>query len=635
MVRYHQAACLLQLELTRMLPVSNTYSTPSIPQLTYVDNPYRALQPSPASNYGGSRSLSPSPASVRPKSPMTMKRSATTAVSRSLAPHSPDLPSNMDCAFPPFPSKSATPRSAKPQTRDLLELSYPPRHAEPSPLFAPFSPQFNGGENIKKRMDLIAPGPFDGRGERRPSASTSSVQENSTPAHRRNDSHSSTGSNKGVSKPRTSWTSIASRSSTYSSRSTGVAYRGTYENKPATLPPSNSKTSEGIDAFMNRLHTETVNPSRPSPDKRSNTYPVRQDSIERRDQYRSNNEPASRNPSRPSFGNDFPQNTTEPTSRQPTPLVVPTFGNDTSSNSMYTPSDSGLSDDSYASSGLRSIASSRSSPPGSIDGHSRDISKGGQFDDFAKEPLERSASPEQYIDTRPSRGPGSFNRPNGPRPVFQSMSSTYSDTPDSPMDPAIQMGVSFDERPKVPFSQRGAMPSRERSPQRQMSGSRSRQPESRQPRGASKGNCRGCSESIVGKSVKDSSGRLTGRYHKQCFTCRTCGDFFPTAEFYVFENFPYCEQDYHKLNGSLCNWCDRGIEGQYLETDMRQKFHPRCFTCTTCRIVLQDDYYEVGGQKFCDRHAQHAAAPAPSYLGPGVYKGRNVQKRRTRLMMMT
>jgi hypothetical protein len=83
----------------------------------------------------------------------------------------------------------------------------------------------------------------------------------------------------------------------------------------------------------------------------------------------------------------------------------------------------------------------------------------------------------------------------------------------------------------------------------------------------------------------------------------------------------------------MCTSCDRGIEGQYLETDARTKFHPRCFTCTTCRVVLRDDYYEFNGQRYCDRHAQSAAAPPRNFLGPGGYQPR-MEKRRTRLMMM-
>ena len=95
----------------------------------------------------------------------------------------------------------------------------------------------------------------------------------------------------------------------------------------------------------------------------------------------------------------------------------------------------------------------------------------------------------------------------------------------------------------------------------------------------SKGQCRGCGVQIVGKSVSSADGRLTGRYHKQCFVCQTCKGVFQTADFYVIENHPYCERHYHELNGSLCKCCDRGIEGQYLETELKQKFHPHCFTC--------------------------------------------------------
>ncbi|KAK1815113.1 hypothetical protein LTR12_010537 [Friedmanniomyces endolithicus] len=63
--------------------------------------------------------------------------------------------------------------------------------------------------------------------------------------------------------------------------------------------------------------------------------------------------------------------------------------------------------------------------------------------------------------------------------------------------------------------------------------------------------CRGCRHPIAGKSVKAADGRLTGRWHKPCFTCRTCAQPFTTADFYVFGNEPYCEQHYHEANGSV------------------------------------------------------------------------------------
>ena len=98
-----------------------------------------------------------------------------------------------------------------------------------------------------------------------------------------------------------------------------------------------------------------------------------------------------------------------------------------------------------------------------------------------------------------------------------------------------------------------------------------------------KGKCRGCSEFITGKSVSSADGRLTGRWHKQCFVCKTCKEPFPTMDFYVLGNDPYCGRHYHQLNQTLCSNCDRGIEGQYVETD-QQKFHPHCFNCRVSTI---------------------------------------------------
>ncbi|EME50019.1 hypothetical protein DOTSEDRAFT_68769 [Dothistroma septosporum NZE10] len=136
--------------------------------------------------------------------------------------------------------------------------------------------------------------------------------------------------------------------------------------------------------------------------------------------------------------------------------------------------------------------------------------------------------------------------------------------------------------------------------------------------------CRGCGLMIEGKSVKAADGRLTGRWHKACFVCRSCQQPFMTADFYVMNNEPYCEQHYHEKNGSLCHGCNQGIEGQYLETStstrfgsIDKKFHPRCFTCCECRQVLAQDYFEITGRVYCERHAL-AAMRAQARLGSGL-----------------
>lgn len=622
-----------------------------------------------SSNYSDPRSRSPQP-SAPPRSPYPLNRSATSPVPPSVSPPSPDMFANMDSAFPRFPIARGTPRSAGPQDRDRLDATYNQRYPEPSPLFAPLSPRINGGENVSKRLDSIAPGPFDSRRPSTASAPKSPSQEPSY-GHRRTETQGSMRSVGSGSKSRTSLASSTSRASSYSNRSGGLPSRTKPGPTPAMPPPplpAADEESEGIDAFLGRLQNEARRPGQLSQDDRSKTYPLRKESQERRGppprprrpsekdlppaniaEYktsdfapRSNNMLPSRNPGRTESEGDSRRDPPARSLQPPSPVAT-NYNMDTPSVPLHTPSDSGLSDDSYASYTTRSVASSRSSPPSSEAGHSRNVSKISRSDYLAEEGLQRTASPDSYAESKPPpsqaqsrQGPASYKRPNVPEPIPQILSPGFPSpsAPESPMDPAIQLGGSFDRRPREQPSPRDPALSLAQSPPRRRPESGPRQAEIRRPAPASKGNCRGCSEPIVGKSVKDSSGRLIGRYHRSCFVCRTCGDGFPTAEFYVFENAPYCEHHYHKLNGSLCRSCNNGIEGQYLETDTREKFHPRCFTCLTCRIPLSADYYEVGGRKFCERHGQQAAAPRQNYLGPGDYRPRNVQKRRTRLMMM-
>ncbi|EAW11733.1 LIM domain-containing protein [Aspergillus clavatus NRRL 1] len=182
-------------------------------------------------------------------------------------------------------------------------------------------------------------------------------------------------------------------------------------------------------------------------------------------------------------------------------------------------------------------------------------------------------------------------------------------SPDSPTDPAINQGsLSL-------VVERTAKPLQDAPPVRPTIARSATEPPVRPPP-RSKGRCRGCGETIIGKSVSSKDGRLTGRYHRDCFVCCHCRSPFETADFYVLNDRPYCAQHYHELNGSLCSGCNKGIEGQYLETDERtgrgpgdcQKFHPECLTCRTCRIPLKGEYFEWNGRVYCERDARRAAA---------------------------
>lgn len=198
--------------------------------------------------------------------------------------------------------------------------------------------------------------------------------------------------------------------------------------------------------------------------------------------------------------------------------------------------------------------------------------------------------------------------------------------PLSPLDPAIQLPTARLPSPPPP------RPAAVRRPTLNP-------PASGAP---SKGNCKGCSQPIKGKSVSSADGRLSGRYHKSCFVCRTCSSPFLTSTFYVHDDAPYCERHYHQLNGSLCSACDRGIEGEYLCAEGGQKFHGGCLTCGDCRIVLKGGYFEMGGRVYCERDAWRRAQ-ASRGRGRGTGRGgrggalgvaERMERRTTRLMNM-
>lgn len=135
----------------------------------------------------------------------------------------------------------------------------------------------------------------------------------------------------------------------------------------------------------------------------------------------------------------------------------------------------------------------------------------------------------------------------------------------------------------------------------------------------SRGDCKGCGMEITGKSISSADGRLTGKYHKACFVCSTCREPFPSSDFYVLGDKPYCAQDYHRLNNSLCGSCGRGIEGRFAEDEARVKYHVGCFRCLDCGLSLADGYFEVGGYAYCERDAWKRVQ-AQSYPEQGTYQ---------------
>ncbi|KAL1968390.1 hypothetical protein VTN77DRAFT_1919 [Rasamsonia byssochlamydoides] len=554
----------------------------------------------PSSSPGSSMSASPGRKSpVRPGPP---PRSHT--VPLPAEPPSPEL-TNLDCAFPPFPTTPVSDRKRQNPTS-----SRPPTAGNPPRSPVPAEPKNEGPDRMRQRGMST-----DSRGSFRTSVSSSrygdSISRPSTANSLRRPSVSSSRGPRNVmdevppvptgplkSFRRDSQQSTADsavpgsppkpRKAGYSGFDLGIA-----EDDDGSVASANSNsntlarsqtmpaTSETLDSLDTTRDSPPLQPQ-PSP----GLYKA----------YRPPGLSTESQSATPDVGNaDAKASTTNPEDKKDDEgsLTVSNFakalGLDNAHHATGESTSSSESSPSDAGSGT-----SLSSPPSETDHKPSDLS---QIDEMLQDlqmKQDTAPSDEKSPETRTSV----LEPPRLTDPLLRG--------PDSPTDPALGRGGGFSL-----LSERAAPPKSPLSTETPAT-----EPTSRPAAATSqKRRCRGCGQIITGKSVSSADGRLTGRYHKACFVCHTCRAPFQTADFYVLDDHPYCAQHYHELNGSLCATCNQGIEGQYLETvepnGRGAKFHPDCLTCQTCRVVLRGDYYEWNGQVYCERDARRAAAMPP------------------------
>lgn len=655
-----------------------------------VDSFLNSRPPPPAlPSASSSRSASPAFQNGN-KSPYQMpSRSATSPLPKPASLASPDLSISQDCAFPPFPttkSRSATPTTPLEPSFPLSDRHKPPERSGFDTSYTPPSSRGTAGGSGMSYLNTVASG-SSRAGEQ--SFSQQSGHEESTFMSNSQDFMRPTSSGGFIShhykRPSTSSSNYTRRPSV---SSTSGSSRFTLERSKTeipsvpTVPPPGIRPHQEESSSVNNEH----HPSDSAfdfgsfgPGHRSQTFPTDGEGSKRSDEQRS----FSRRPSEPSTHSHKPKpsvaaavmkplnsigstssfkpsksqrgrNTapavdqtatsapkglsdamderrTEDAPPLPMHAQVQKFESD---NPHHTPTESTSSNESFSSGGK--TGSSRSSPPlydspqrskgrSPNNGRIDDLFNGFQFDVERRPSFEKPSTMKEeirtgYSEARPAK-PSPSTRPTIPTLSPYEEIPRREETPlTSPEDYIVSSFAPHSENLKTS----PAPPSPDPPP---ASGGFSQQ----RPTISKKGNCRGCGESIKGKSVRAEDGRqLTGRYHKQCFVCKTCQAPFQTADFYVMHNHPYCARHYHELNDSLCKRCDRGIEGPYLETEQKQKFHPHCFSCQECHRILRKDYFEFDGRTLCEQHA-HRAAQQPSSLGPGR---RFPERRTTRLMMM-
>jgi hypothetical protein len=605
--------------------------------LTFPDRPFFAQDQLTPVSSSPSRSVSPMTPNDGRRSPFGKPiRSGTGPLQR--GPPSPEpLSSNLDCAFPPFPTSKPAAQS-HPQQGGGGYGGMGNRFAEADPRYAPVSPRTATSGGLLQRMNTIAPGPFDPKGRGKPSESApgSSHRRQGTVGSLRDTTMSSATSEIGASIRRPSTAgpghSRTSTSSSNESRSGIMPPRLPRKNGYGGFGPPGANDPEPLSAesrsqtFPIRSDSQGTSmrrPSEPGPGPRMRR-PSNESGRGPMDHERSSSRSPSQSRKQSFSGPDLsrplpPRGASLVRSRvdgrlgdaPPVPANLNLAAEFGIGNPYHTPSESQSSNASGFSDASK--ASSTSSPPLSTGaGRSRREPSDTTKVDVSMADLQSSMAELNSREVKTSPPRNQYAR--GLQPP--SNLDPFMLSPESPMDPAIQGG--------------------RLSPLPLRSTDRSRTPPKNKPvrrPTTSKGNCKGCGELIKGKSVSSADGRLTGRYHKQCFVCKTCSEPFQTSTFYVINDAPYCERHYHKLNGSVCTTCDKGIEGQYLESERRQKFHPGCLTCADCKRSLRNDYFEMNGRVYCERDAFRRAQKG-RFLGPGGGGSNRMERRTTRLMMM-
>ena len=542
---------------------------------------------------------------------------------------------SQDSAFPPFPTSKL--RSTTPTAPLTVMQSFAfPRwddqaNTDPQSSYAPLSPRDNGGGSVLQRMDTIAPGPFQLSGYA--NFRHTGHKRTATMSSSKDFTHESTvGIGKGhFQRPSTAGSMKSSQPSlsTINGGPRSTLNRDASHVPTLPTPPAHLVASQAPDSISANFGPESgrqpIEPLRP--EKRSSTYPLDKSDDRQREgsvafPMRKASEPASHGPKlsislasaiRPlheigSISSFKPSRSVK--GRKPAPIeanndnklsIRSTSGNEgrqdigqTDSptvpvsaqphiynieNPYHTPTESVASNESSRSD--FGSASSKSTPP-RAESPKKPIRKLSDVHHGDNPKTDASVAAKPTI-TEPSGlrpiSPPGYSRPTYSKPPEQAVVGELGKPTLIPaIDPAIQHPSPVTSpdgcfSPFYPLQSGNLLLSPAPLP-----------PQSpafpaRRAKTANKGKCRGCEELIHGKSVSSADGRLTGRYHKHCFVCTTCKAPFRTADFYILDNQPYCQRHYHTLNHSLCTSCDGGIEGQYLETNLKQKFHPNCFVC--------------------------------------------------------
>lgn len=154
------------------------------------------------------------------------------------------------------------------------------------------------------------------------------------------------------------------------------------------------------------------------------------------------------------------------------------------------------------------------------------------------------------------------------------------------------------------------------------------------------GPCRGCGSEVEKhargpqKAIYSKTGELSGQWHRECFSCSYSGcnvGFSKHVACYALLDNAFCNFHYHMLNGTLCETCHMGIEGECIENELKQKWHVSCLKCFKCNNTINTDYYLINNEIMCEADA---AKVIRSLEQSGMTSNDKIEKRRTRMLFI-
>eukprot|EP00457_Paulinella_chromatophora_P005719 gb/GEZN01005736.1/.p1 GENE.gb/GEZN01005736.1/~~gb/GEZN01005736.1/.p1 ORF type:complete len:524 (-),score=104.11 gb/GEZN01005736.1/:76-1647(-) len=121
-------------------------------------------------------------------------------------------------------------------------------------------------------------------------------------------------------------------------------------------------------------------------------------------------------------------------------------------------------------------------------------------------------------------------------------------------------------------------------------------------------NCEKCKRRIDGQVFE----ALDKKYHLECFVCvegdHQIGE---GVNFHVHDSKVYCPQHFEELFLQRCGTCNKMIKGQYVKV-LDKHFHPQCWKCEQCSIVITSDNCGQHNGKFYCRKCVDSVSIAPT-----------------------